>query len=332
MQITARHWLIAVLIAGLTHAALALALVSLTGPATIAPAGITIELGDGGLSAAAGADGDGSPAQGLTPPTLSPAPSVGATTALQEETGQTVDATTPSEQVSPLQPVATVETIAAKDLPKPEPKPVSKRVSKPEPKPVSKPASVVQPSRARREQRPSARESRSNIADTNTKLERPDPAGTASRPAHASSQERIDKGATGGRSAADHGNAKAAAASGRGTGGRHGGGSAGTGSSGDANETSTSNYYGRLATWLARHKRYPAQARRLRQEGTVKVTFTITRSGRVVSKRIIQSSGYALLDQEVQAMLERASPLPRIPSSLDRSSLTITLPVAFALR
>lgn len=109
-------------------------------------------------------------------------------------------------------------------------------------------------------------------------------------------------------------------------------GAAGTGGSGSGGEASASNYYGRLATWLARHKRYPIQARRLRQEGVVKVTFTIASNGRVVSKQITQSSGHDLLDQEVQAMLKRASPLPRIPSSLGRSSLTVTLPVAFNLR
>jgi protein TonB len=31
-------------------------------------------------------------------------------------------------------------------------------------------------------------------------------------------------------------------------------------------------------------------------------------------------------------MLERASPLPRIPASLGRSRLTITLPITFSLR
>jgi hypothetical protein len=31
-------------------------------------------------------------------------------------------------------------------------------------------------------------------------------------------------------------------------------------------------------------------------------------------------------------MLDRASPLPRIPTSLGRTSITITLPVAFNLR
>jgi protein TonB len=70
----------------------------------------------------------------------------------------------------------------------------------------------------------------------------------------------------------------------------------------------------------------------LRQEGTVKITFTIASNGRVVSKRISKSSGHALLDREVQDMLDRASPLPRIPSNLNRSSITITLPVAFNLR
>jgi len=92
------------------------------------------------------------------------------------------------------------------------------------------------------------------------------------------------------------------------------------------------NYYGRLAAHLNRHKRYPSQARRKRAQGTVKVSFTIDRRGRVVSQRIVRSSGHAALDREVRAMLKRASPLPRIPAEMNRGSLTVTLPIVFSLR
>ncbi|MCF7976747.1 MAG: energy transducer TonB [Chromatiaceae bacterium] len=317
MEITPRHWLIALLIASLTHAALALALVQLSTPPPIAPAGITIELGDGGLSAAAGADGDGSPpGSAVLQPVASPAPAASPMAAASEDQTQlAIDAERAHEQEAVLPPVATVETVAAKPLPEPEPEPEPKQKPEPEPEPQADPqptptsARVATPQRVKPEQKPKATQDRPGIAATKANPERP------------------DKAAARARSGSGDGNAESseAGAIGHGKGGRNG---SGSGNDGQAN---ASNYYGRLATWLTRHKRYPAQARRLRQEGTVKVTFTITRSGRVVSKRIIQSSGYELLDQEVQAMLERASPMPRIPSSLGRSSLTITVPVAFTL-
>jgi protein TonB len=70
----------------------------------------------------------------------------------------------------------------------------------------------------------------------------------------------------------------------------------------------------------------------MRQQGTVKVRFTIDQNGRVISHQIVTTSGHPLLDQEAAAMLNRASPMPKIPRSLGHSRLTITLPIAFNLR
>nr|WP_242519286.1 energy transducer TonB [Halochromatium roseum] len=228
--------------------------------------------------------------------------------ASEDQTQLAIDAERAHEQEAVLPPVATVETVAAKPLPEPEPTPEPKPQADPQPTPES--ASLSAPRRVKPDQKPKVTQDRPSIAATKANPERP-----ANAAARARSVSGDGNGEPSGAGATGHGQ----------------GGSDGSGSGNDG-QASASNYYGRLATWLTRHKRYPAQARRLRQEGTVKVTFTITRSGRVVSKRIVQSSGHELLDQEVQAMLERASPMPRIPSSLGRSSLTITVPVAFALR
>ena len=81
-----------------------------------------------------------------------------------------------------------------------------------------------------------------------------------------------------------------------------------------------------------RHKRYPSTAKRRRQTGAVRVTLTINRSGRVLSKRIVGSSGYKALDKQVEARLRRASPMLKIPSQIGRSTLTVTLPAVFNLR
>jgi protein TonB len=340
VEITPRHWLIALLIAGLTHAALALALVQMAAPPAIVPAGITIEIGDGGASGASGAldaageDGSsGSADSAVIQPVASPAPGVRVSTETSEDQAQEpLNEEVTHEQSATLQPVTEVETLIAKTLPEPEPKqrpqpkPEPEPAAAPKPAPESTSAPVPTPSRVKPklEPKPRTTPARPIVSDTEAKPERPTNDAIRGRSKiGAGDVDQANAGATVGLEMAGN------RSDGRGSGGS---GSGNRGSGGSDDQASTSNYYGRLATWLARHKRYPTQARRLRQEGTVKVTFTILRSGRVVSKRIVQSSGYALLDDEVQAMLERASPLPRIPSSLDRSSLTITLPVAFSLR
>lgn len=352
MEITRRHWLIALLVAGLAHAALALALVQMAAPPAIVPVGITIEIGDGGASAAsgvlgaAGEAGGGSADSAVMQPVASPATGIRATAKASEDQAQEIpNEEVTREQSATLQPVAAGETLVAKTLPEPKPKPEPEPEPEPKPKqrpkPKTEPAdpqptpestSASAPSRVKPKPepkpapKPSTTQARPMVSDTKTKTNPERPTNDAFR-----ERSKIGEG--------DDDQANADATGGSGNSGNRGEGSGsgasgsnGSGSGGNDVQDSISNYYGRLATWLARHKRYPIQARRLRQEGTVKVTFTISGSGRVISKRIVQSSGYELLDDEVQAMLERASPLPRIPSSLGRSSLTITLPVAFALR
>jgi protein TonB len=198
-------------------------------------------------------------------------------------------------------------------LSKPEPEPQPKSLPQPQPKPQRSPSPPSSPSSKRK--------------DGSTESASRAPNGSRGIVSDAASGQDSKTGDSHGA-----GDLEGLGGSLRGSLGGSGGSGGSDGSRGSADKESTSNYYGRLATWLARHKRYPAQARRLRQEGTVKVSFTIARNGRLLSSRIIESSGYPLLDQEVEAMLKRASPLPRIPASLGRSSLTVTLPVAFALR
>lgn len=91
-------------------------------------------------------------------------------------------------------------------------------------------------------------------------------------------------------------------------------------------------YFTALQAWLERHKEYPRQARLRRQEGTVLLSFTFDRAGRVLGHRIERSSGHAALDREVAAMLVRAQPLPPIPDAMTQARLEITVPVQFALR
>ena len=75
-------------------------------------------------------------------------------------------------------------------------------------------------------------------------------------------------------------------------------------------------YKAQLYAWLVKHKEYPRRARLRRQEGTAQLYFALDRNGQVLEYRIVASSGYKLLDEEVVSMIERASPLPPPPDSL----------------
>lgn len=92
------------------------------------------------------------------------------------------------------------------------------------------------------------------------------------------------------------------------------------------------NYIAQLRSWLERHKRYPGMARRRGEEGIVMLSLDLDRHGRLLSRRVLRSSGHQDLDAAALAMLERASPLPPFPADLGESRLSLVLPVAFSLR
>ena len=105
------------------------------------------------------------------------------------------------------------------------------------------------------------------------------------------------------------------------------------GEAGDPDENSAvaQGYYAELSTWLSRHKHYPRRARRKRQQGVVEVEFVIDAKGGLLEHRIVTSSGFRLLDDEAQALLERASPMPSIPAELGQPRLSIIAPISFTL-
>jgi periplasmic protein TonB len=69
-----------------------------------------------------------------------------------------------------------------------------------------------------------------------------------------------------------------------------------------------SNYGGIVRAHLVRHKRQLGSS-----TGSATVAFTIGGSGGVTSVRLARGSGVAAVDQEVQAMVRRASPFPPPP-------------------
>jgi protein TonB len=96
-----------------------------------------------------------------------------------------------------------------------------------------------------------------------------------------------------------------------------------------ASSLSPAKWRGALVAHLNRTKRYPPEARMRREEGVVRLSFSIDRSGRVIGFRVAGSSGSPALDREALAMIQRASPLPAPPPEVAGGRIDLTVPVHF---
>lgn len=97
-----------------------------------------------------------------------------------------------------------------------------------------------------------------------------------------------------------------------------------------ADPSSAIRYRDALLSHVARHRRYPATARREQIEGLVEVRFVLDRTGRVHDAWVVSSSGRMILDEEALATIRRAVPMPHIPPGLP-DSIDITLPIDFEI-
>ncbi len=87
-----------------------------------------------------------------------------------------------------------------------------------------------------------------------------------------------------------------------------------------------------VAAHLQRFKQYPPGAKAAGHQGTARVSFTLSRSGGVISAGLGVSSGHSALDQETLAMVRRAQPFPQFPADVKQSSMSFSAPVAFYIR
>ncbi len=95
---------------------------------------------------------------------------------------------------------------------------------------------------------------------------------------------------------------------------------------GVSSSMSPATWRGALMAHLNRHKRFPSGAA---GTGVATVAFTIDRSGRVLSSRLVRSSGDAALDAEAASLPRRASPVPAPPPNVGGGSITLAVPIRF---
>ena len=69
---------------------------------------------------------------------------------------------------------------------------------------------------------------------------------------------------------------------------------------------------------------YPARAARLGQQGVVALEFVIFQNGSLGRVKVLQSSGFSLLDTAAVRALRLASPYSPLPKGLGKDQLLIT--------
>lgn len=87
-----------------------------------------------------------------------------------------------------------------------------------------------------------------------------------------------------------------------------------------------------LQRHLIRQMRYPAAARARKEEGIVYVRVAMDRRGNVISAKIQEASGFADLNAEGLAVIQRAQPLPIPPAVVQGDPVDLIVPVTFSLR
>jgi protein TonB len=90
---------------------------------------------------------------------------------------------------------------------------------------------------------------------------------------------------------------------------------------------SASAWQGLVSAQVNRNTRYPPSAQGA--SGASSVSFSIDRSGRLVSASLSRSSGSSALDAEAVAIVRRASPFPPPPPEIPGGRFNFTKTINF---
>ncbi|WP_315836260.1 TonB family protein [Bradyrhizobium prioriisuperbiae] len=85
-----------------------------------------------------------------------------------------------------------------------------------------------------------------------------------------------------------------------------------------------------LSAHLDRHKRYPTD--RPQKAAKIVLSFSIDRTGHLLSSSIVESSGDPAFDAAALSMLKRSDPLPPPPPLIADEGLSFTVPVIFRIK
>ena len=101
--------------------------------------------------------------------------------------------------------------------------------------------------------------------------------------------------------------------------------------SADSVKMVTRTYLRSLKKQLEQIKDYPATAKRLKQEGTVRVRFTILADGKIEQIEVSESSRYSSLDNSALDAVAKMQKFEPIPKLLEKERWRIEIPIQYKL-
>ncbi|WP_125911856.1 energy transducer TonB [Kiloniella majae] len=99
-----------------------------------------------------------------------------------------------------------------------------------------------------------------------------------------------------------------------------------------AGQKATGDYWKAVQIHLARNKRYPRKAKRRQMQGEIMIQLTLFSSGKVESYKILESSGFPLLDKAAIKMINKSAPFPPFPASITAAQMSRRIPVVFNMK
>ncbi len=77
--------------------------------------------------------------------------------------------------------------------------------------------------------------------------------------------------------------------------------------------------------------KYPDRALRREQEGTVLVSVTLDRTGKLLGTLTVEESRYSILNREAEESIERAAPYKPFPDSITDETYSFAIPITFTI-
>jgi len=90
-------------------------------------------------------------------------------------------------------------------------------------------------------------------------------------------------------------------------------------------------YIADLKRWVYKSLKYPTKSVDRNEQGLVRVTVSIDRSGAVQNIELTEESKYKRLNVEARKAVERSSPFPKVPDEIKDPSYTFSVPIVFRL-
>jgi len=80
-----------------------------------------------------------------------------------------------------------------------------------------------------------------------------------------------------------------------------------------------------VAKSIGEKQRYPRSAQMRQIEGKAKVRLVVSPDGTITAHEVVQATGQAVLDREIDKLVARLNPLPALPSGQDGVSFVVPL-------